>query len=166
MPQERDVVVLPRKPDHASDARRAKLTIQRTLEFSSQTLRSGVVAVSDDSPARTALLFIRGAPGLIKELVQPSSVPENFEQVQPEIHDVHAIPRSQVQGVADVHSCMPVNASGRCMRTACLSCKSTCMSQQVLVHYPTSTACSPTKGKVCLGSIQLMPMLECFAGTG
>ena len=79
--QERDVIVLPRRPDHVSKARTAKLTVQKTLEFSSQTLRSGVVVVADDSPAGTAFLFVRGAPGPIKDMVQPSSVPDNFDQV-------------------------------------------------------------------------------------
>ena len=79
--QERDVIVLPRKPDHVSNSRTAKLTITKTLEFSSQTLRSGVVVMADDALPGSALLFIRGAPGIIKDLVQPSSVPADFEQV-------------------------------------------------------------------------------------
>ncbi len=79
--QERDVIVLPRKPDHVSRSRTAKLTIAKTLEFSSQTLRSGVVVMADDALPGSALLFIRGAPGIIKDLVQPSSVPADFEQV-------------------------------------------------------------------------------------
>ncbi|KAL0023496.1 hypothetical protein WJX79_002152 [Trebouxia sp. C0005] len=78
---DRDIVVLPRKPDHVSDSRTAKLTITKTLEFSSQTLRSGVVVMADDALPGSALLFIRGAPGIIKDLVQPSSVPVDFEQV-------------------------------------------------------------------------------------
>ncbi len=79
--QERDVIVLPRKPDHVSKSWTAKLTITKTLEFSSQTLRSGVVVMADDALPGSALLFIRGAPGIIKDLVQPSSVPADFEQV-------------------------------------------------------------------------------------
>ncbi len=79
--QDRDVVVLPRKPDHVSESRTAKLTITKALEFSSQTLRSGVVVMADDALPGSALLFIRGAPGIIKDLVQPSSVPADFEQV-------------------------------------------------------------------------------------
>ncbi len=79
--QERDIIVLPRKPDHVSKSRTAKLTIAKTLEFSSQTLRSGVVVMADDALPSSALLFIRGAPDPIKDLVQPSSVPADFEQV-------------------------------------------------------------------------------------
>ncbi|DBB02797.1 TPA: hypothetical protein ACH3X1_013629 [Trebouxia sp. C0004] len=80
--QERDVIVLPRKPDHVSKSQTAKLTITKTLEFSSHTLRSGVVVMADDALPGSALLFIRGAPGIIKDLVQPSSVPADFEQYQ------------------------------------------------------------------------------------
>jgi magnesium-transporting ATPase (P-type) len=80
--QDRDVIVLPRKPDHVSQSRTARLTITKTLEFSSQTLRSGVVVMADDALPGSALLFIRGAPGIIKDLVQASSVPADFEQVR------------------------------------------------------------------------------------
>ena len=37
--------------------------------------------MADDALPGSALLFIRGAPGIIKDLVQPSSVPADFEQV-------------------------------------------------------------------------------------
>ena len=79
--QERNVVVLPRRPDHLSRSTSAKLVIIKTLEFSSHTLRSGVVVLADDALPGSALLFLRGAPGMIKDLVQPSSVPANFDQV-------------------------------------------------------------------------------------
>ncbi|DBA98830.1 TPA: hypothetical protein ACH3X1_014592 [Trebouxia sp. C0004] len=81
---DRDVIVLPRKPDHVSNSRTAKLTITKTLDFSSQTLRSGVVVLADDALPGSALLFIRGAPGIIKDLVQPSSVPADFDQIRDE----------------------------------------------------------------------------------
>ena len=74
--------MLPRRPDHISASRTAKLTIEKTLEFSSQTLRSGAVVMSDDAPPGTALLFVRGAPGTVKALVDPSSVPADFDQVR------------------------------------------------------------------------------------
>ena len=81
--QERDVVVLPRKPDRNSDSRTARLTVVKTLEFSAQTLRSGIVVLTDDVAPRSALLFLRGAPGPIRDLVDPASVPDNFEEVSP-----------------------------------------------------------------------------------
>ncbi|KAL0036849.1 hypothetical protein WJX77_002108 [Trebouxia sp. C0004] len=77
----RETVVLPRRPDACSTADKVKLCIQRQLEFSSQTLRSGVVVISTDAPKGSALLFLRGAPAVIKSLVTPTSVPPDFDQV-------------------------------------------------------------------------------------
>ena len=51
------------------------------MEFTSQTLRSGVVVWCDDAPKGSALLFLRGAPAVIRDLVQPASVPPDFNQV-------------------------------------------------------------------------------------
>lgn len=79
--QDRETVVLPRHPDHTSTALLAKLSIVKVMEFTSQTLRSGVVVWSDDGPKGSALLFLRGAPAMIRDLVQPASVPANFNQV-------------------------------------------------------------------------------------
>ncbi len=77
---DRETVVLPRQPDHASDAHTAKVTILKLIEFSSHTLRSGVVVAADDGPPGEALLFLRGAPSVIRDLVRPSSVPRDFDQ--------------------------------------------------------------------------------------
>ena len=74
-------MVLPRKPSALSDVRMATLTVLHVLEFNSQTLKSGVVVTSDDAPPGGALLFVRGAPGAIKGLVRPASVPADFDQV-------------------------------------------------------------------------------------
>ena len=59
----------------------ATLSVKRVLEFSSQTLRSGVVVAASDAPAGLALLFLRGAPAAIKSLVKPASVPPDFDNV-------------------------------------------------------------------------------------
>ena len=79
--QDREHVVLPRQPDRTSSALLAKLAITKVMEFTSQTLRSGVVVWSDDGPKGSALLFLRGAPAVIRNLVQEASVPEDFNQV-------------------------------------------------------------------------------------
>ena len=42
---------------------------------------SGVVVLSDDAPRSAALLFLRGAPTVIESLVDPATVPQNFEEV-------------------------------------------------------------------------------------
>lgn len=59
-----------------------ELTIVKVFEFSSQTLRSGVVVLANDGPRNTARLFIRGAPAVIQDLVEPSSLPPDFDQVR------------------------------------------------------------------------------------
>ena len=79
--QDRKTVVLPRKPNALSDARMATVKMLHVLEFNSQTLKSGVVVLSDDAPPGGGLLFVRGAPGAIKGLVRPASVPQDFDQV-------------------------------------------------------------------------------------
>ena len=79
--QDREHVVLPRQPDHTSEALLAKLSIAKVMDFTSQTLRSGVVVWSDDSPRGSALLFLRGAPAVIRGMVQPNTVPPDFNQV-------------------------------------------------------------------------------------
>ena len=79
--QDREHVVLPRQPDHTSEALLAKLSIAKAMEFTSQTLRSGVVVWSDDGPRGSALLFLRGAPAVIRDMVQPNTVPSDFNQV-------------------------------------------------------------------------------------
>lgn len=79
--QERDKVIVPRKPSRHCTKPTATLHILRTLEFSSQTLRSGVVAHASDGLPGVARLFIRGAPAVIADLVQPSSLPADFDQV-------------------------------------------------------------------------------------
>ena len=89
--QDRETVVLPRQPDHTSTASLSKLSIVKVMEFTSQTLRSGVVVWSDDGPKGSALLFLRGAPAMIRDLVQPASVPANFNQVGPARPLVHTM---------------------------------------------------------------------------
>ncbi len=73
--------MLPRQPDHTSEALLAKLSTAKVMDFTSKTLRSGVVVWSDDGPRGSALLFLRGAPAVIREMVQPNTVPEDFNQV-------------------------------------------------------------------------------------
>ena len=74
-------MVLPRRPDKASAARVAELTVVRVLEFSHELLRSGAVVITSDAPKNSAMLFMRGAPSVIQSFVEPTSIPEDFEQV-------------------------------------------------------------------------------------
>ncbi|KAL0053576.1 hypothetical protein WJX82_007835 [Trebouxia sp. C0006] len=80
---DRATVILPRQPtrSHPSSSQ-AELSILRVLEFSSNSLRSGVVVVvSKGMPRGSALLFLKGAPSIIRQLVQSASVPSDFDQV-------------------------------------------------------------------------------------
>lgn len=79
--QDRESVVLPCRPDPVSRATVATLSVLRVLEFKTETLRSGAVVLSSDAPAGSALLFLKGAPGVIAELVDHASIPEDFSQV-------------------------------------------------------------------------------------
>ena len=110
--QGRETVVLPRRPDARSPADKVKLSIQRQLEFSSQTLRSGVVVVSTDAPQGSALLYLRGAPAVIKSLVTPTSVPPDFDQVHifPQQKRVFAVPK-RVSTVPRLISTVPRHVS-------------------------------------------------------
>ena len=78
--------MLPRRADAASASRLAKLSVKRVLEFSSDTLRSGVVVSSSDAPHTSALLFLKGAPAAVKSLVDASSLPSDFDQVCLSVH--------------------------------------------------------------------------------
>ena len=82
MIQDKETVVMPRRPDAVSRSPTVTLTMLRVLEFSSQTLRSGMVVESRDAPRGAALLFLRGAPAVMKSLVDPASVPADFQQVR------------------------------------------------------------------------------------
>lgn len=57
------------------------LRILKVLEFNVQTLKSGVVVQERRASGDDALLFVRGAAGVIKGLVQFASLPTNFDQV-------------------------------------------------------------------------------------
>ncbi len=103
--QDREHVVLPRKPDHISGAVLAKLSIAKVMEFTSDTLRSGVVIWADDAPRGSALLFLRGAPAVIRDLVQPSTVPEDFTQVSESAFD-RAAPVYLVQQACSQSTCL------------------------------------------------------------
>ncbi|KAL0049927.1 hypothetical protein WJX82_000871 [Trebouxia sp. C0006] len=78
---DRESVALPRKPDQHSGSRQAELHILRVLEFNPENLKCGAVALSNDAPLGAALFFVKGPPLVIKELVQPSTVPHDFDEV-------------------------------------------------------------------------------------
>ena len=78
--------VLPRTPDPISAARMVRLSTIRVFEFSSYSLRSGAVVVPSDVSDGSGLLFLRGAPDVIRSLVRQESVPPDFDKVGPTHH--------------------------------------------------------------------------------
>lgn len=74
-------MVLPRKADNNSQSRLVTLDILKVLEFNTQTLKSGALIQASDADSNSALLFLRGAPGVIKSTVGNQSVPMDFDQV-------------------------------------------------------------------------------------
>ena len=79
--QDRETVVLPRTPDTLSPARMVRLSIVRVFEFSSHSLRSGAVVIPSDVSDGSGLLFLRGAPDVIRSLVRQESAPPDFDKV-------------------------------------------------------------------------------------
>ncbi len=81
--QDRNTTVLPSTAaeHHHLKASKTRLSLLRVFSFESRTLRSGVVVQSDQGPPGTAMLFLKGAPDVIRHMVQPASVPPDFQQV-------------------------------------------------------------------------------------
>ena len=79
--QDRNTVVLPRKADNKSNAWLVTLDILKVLDFNAQTMKSGALIRARDADPNSALLFLRGAPGVIKSMVGNQSVPTDFDQV-------------------------------------------------------------------------------------
>ena len=79
--QDRQTVVLPRRPDQQSGLQTTRLSILAVFEFNSHALRSGVIVKSDATPSSVGLLFVKGAHTAIKRLLQPAALPPDFDQV-------------------------------------------------------------------------------------
>lgn len=57
------------------------LQVLRRFEFEAALMRSGVVAVDTDDPD-TGLLFVRGAPSMVEQLIRGGQIPANYRQVK------------------------------------------------------------------------------------
>lgn len=44
-------------------------------------MKSGTIAVAQDEDDSDAVLFVKGAPGVIRQMADPATVPENYFQV-------------------------------------------------------------------------------------
>ena len=82
--QDKQTVVLPVSTEQGSlgqtAKRPSKLRILKAFEFNSLTLMSGALVASDDSEPGTGLLFVKGAHTAIKALLQPASLPADYDQ--------------------------------------------------------------------------------------
>lgn len=82
--QEHNTVVLPHKTSRKQDVScLLKLRIIKRFEFTSHAMKSGAVVVPEDAPEGTALLLVKGAPNVVKQMARAGSVPENFDRVWP-----------------------------------------------------------------------------------
>lgn len=130
--QNRNTILLPDKAHGHSKTHTTKLSLLRVFSFQSHTLRSGAVVLSDPGPPGSALLYLKGAPDVISRMVQPASVPPDFQQVT----------------VTHMHS-MHVAADSLCMLHVPAACPASDLLNQHTWRFVESATCS-----VC---IQLLP---------
>ena len=78
--QERNLVALPRKGGHKPSDQAVTLRVLRRFEFEATLMQSGVVAVDTDDPD-TGLLFVRGAPSTVEQLIRGGQIPADYRQV-------------------------------------------------------------------------------------
>ena len=57
------------------------LQVLKCFNFEPGLMRSGVIATQPEGPPGTALLFVKGAPGMVKPLVRHETLPHDFDQV-------------------------------------------------------------------------------------
>lgn len=79
--QGRNLVSLPLKLDGERLACATTLTVLKRFEFESQLLRSGVLAVDSAGSSDETVVFVRGAPSCIEQLMGKDKVPPNYCQV-------------------------------------------------------------------------------------
>ena len=73
-------MTLPLKLEGEQSARITTLEVLKRFEFESQLLRSGVLAVDSAGPADEAIIFVRGAPASIEQLMGSHQVPADYHQ--------------------------------------------------------------------------------------
>ncbi|DBA92220.1 TPA: hypothetical protein ACH3X1_015928 [Trebouxia sp. C0004] len=78
---ERNLVSLPLRLRSGRPASLTKLQVLKRFEFESCLMRSGVVAVDSDEDPDTALLFVRGAPTKVEQLIKGGVLPADYHQV-------------------------------------------------------------------------------------
>ena len=97
--QKRDLVTLPlgegvAAPNPHKPAVPTTLQVLKRFDFEPGLMRSGVIATHSQGPPGTALLFVKGAPGMVKPLVRKEVLPADFDQVGHEYYHSHSLRRS------------------------------------------------------------------------
>ena len=72
-------MALPLNCGHKISDQVVTLQVLRRFEFDPALMRSGVVAVDCDDPD-TGLVFVRGAPSVVEQLVRRGHVPADYRQ--------------------------------------------------------------------------------------
>ena len=73
-------MALPLRLEGHASACITTLQVIRRFEFESQLLRSGVLAMDSVGSADEAILFVRGAPASIEQLMGTNQVPVDYQQ--------------------------------------------------------------------------------------
>lgn len=79
--QERNVVSLPLRPKSGTPASSTKLQVLKRFDFESRLMRSGVVATDSSGHHTKTLLFVRGAPTQIEQLIRGGVLPPDYQKV-------------------------------------------------------------------------------------
>ena len=79
--QERNVVSLPLRPKSGGPASSTKLQVLKRFEFESRLMRSGVVATDSSGRHTKTLLFVRGAPAQIEQMIRGGVLPPDYQKV-------------------------------------------------------------------------------------
>ena len=58
------------------------ITMPRRTCMQSQSMKSGTIAMAQDEDDGNAVLFVKGAPGVIRQMADPATVPENYFQAR------------------------------------------------------------------------------------
>ena len=77
-------MALPLNKGHTQPDQVITLQVLRRFDFESPLMRSGVVAIDTEEPD-TGLLFVRGAPATIAQLIRGGQIPEDYRQVPPHL---------------------------------------------------------------------------------
>ena len=95
--QDQNVVSLPLKLKGKKSYKVATLHVLKRFEFEPRLLRSGVLAVDSVGSPGQALVFVRGAPESIQQVVGRDNLPADYCQVLMHFQPAHTRPRVQLR---------------------------------------------------------------------